>query len=57
MLDFLKQLFKKQDRELTFVIFDEREPEPSSSYRFRPAELFYFFGGSFVIILLLVIAV
>ena len=53
MLDFLKQLFNKQDRGLTFVIFDDREPEPSSSYRFRPAKLLYLFYGSLVFVAVL----
>lgn len=53
MLEFLKQFFNKQDRELTFVIFDDREPEPSSSYRFRPAKLLYLFYGSLLFVALL----
>ena len=53
MLDFLKQLFNKKDRGLTFVIFDDQEPEPSSSYRFRPAKLLYLFYGSLVFVAVL----
>src|SRR5699024_12421243 len=54
MFDFIKQLFGKKDRELTFVIFDDREPEPSSSYRFRPAKLLYFCSGVLLVTVLLV---
>lgn len=54
MFDFLKQLFKKQDRGLTFVLFDDQEPEPSNSYRFKPANLLYFFYGSLIAVALLV---
>lgn len=46
MIEFLKQLFRKKERGLTFVIFDDQEPEPSSSYRFKPASLLYLFYGS-----------
>src|SRR5699024_7038193 len=53
MLDFIKQLFGKKDRELTFVIFDDREPEPSSSYRFRPSKLLYLCYGMLLVVLLL----
>lgn len=45
MLDFLKQLFIKKDRDLTFVLFDDREPDPSTSYRFKPVKIFYLIGG------------
>jgi len=54
MLDFLKQLFNKRKRELGIVIYDDREPEPSTSYRFRPAKLLYLFCGLLVISILLV---
>lgn len=53
MFNFLKQLFSKQDRELTFVIFDEKEPEPSSNHRFKPANLWYLFYGSLVVVAVL----
>lgn len=46
MIEFLKQLFRKKERGLTFVIFDDQEPEPSTSYRFKPASLLYLFYGS-----------
>ncbi len=45
MLDFLKQLFNKKERDLTFVLFDDREPDPSTSYRFKPVKIFYLIGG------------
>lgn len=54
MFDFLKQLFNKQNRGLTFVIFDDQEPEPSNSYRFKPANLLYLFYGSLAAVALLV---
>ncbi|SHE39770.1 Peptidase family M23 [Fodinibius roseus] len=54
MFDFLKQLFNKQDRGLTFVIFDDQEPEPSNSYRFKPARLLYLFYGSLAVTALFV---
>lgn len=57
MLDFLKRLFTNQDRELTFVIFDE-DPESSTTHRFKPAQLWNIFystlAGSIAITLLLV---
>lgn len=46
MIDFIKQLFNKQQQELTFVLFDEEEPESSSSYRFRPSSLWKLFYGA-----------
>lgn len=55
MFDFLKQLFNKQGRGLTFVIFDDQEPEPSNSYRFKPARLLYLFYGSLAATALLVL--
>lgn len=54
MFDFLKQLFNKRNRGLTFVIFDDQEPEPSNSYRFKPANLLYLFYGSLAAVALLV---
>lgn len=53
MFDFIKQLFKKKDRELTFVIFDEKEPDPSSNHRFKPVYLWYLFYGSLVAVAVL----
>lgn len=54
MFDFLKQLFNKRDRGLTFVIFDDQEPQPSNSYRFKPANLLYLFFGSLAVVAVLV---
>jgi murein DD-endopeptidase MepM/ murein hydrolase activator NlpD len=54
MFKFLKQLFSKQDRELTFVIFDEKEPDPSSNHQFQPSHLWYLFYGSLVTVAVLV---
>ncbi|MCW9707377.1 murein hydrolase activator EnvC family protein [Fodinibius salsisoli] len=54
MFNFLKQLFSKQDRELTFVIFDEKEPDPSSNHRFKPAHLWYLFYGSLVTVAVII---
>ncbi|SMO43014.1 M23 family metallopeptidase [Fodinibius sediminis] len=54
MFDFLRQLFHKRDRGLTFVIFDDREPEPSNSYRFKPANLLYLLYGSLAAVAILV---
>ena len=45
MLDFLKRLFHNQDQDLTFVVFDE-DPESSTSYHFKPAQLWQFFYAS-----------
>lgn len=54
MFDFLKQLLTKRNRGLTFVIFDDQEPEPSNSYRFKPAHLLYLFYGSLFVVAVLV---
>jgi len=53
MFDFLKRLFKKQDRELTFVLFDDEEPESSISYHFKPSRLWRLFYASLVAVALL----
>lgn len=45
MLEFLKQLFNQKDQDLTFVLLDEDEPESSSSYQFRPLQLWKLFYG------------
>jgi len=58
MFEFLKRLFNNQDQDLTFVLFDENEPESSTSYHFRPARLWRLFYGtliSVVIIMLLLV--
>src|SRR5690625_1543374 len=54
MFEFLKQFFDNRDRVLTFVLFDEGEPEPSNNYRFKPARLLYLFYGSLFLIAVLV---
>lgn len=58
MFDFLKRLFKNQYKDLTFVLFDDEEPESSTSYNFKPKQLWRLFYGSLlavaVITLLLV---
>lgn len=46
MLDFIKRLFNNQDRDITFVLFDDYEPESSTSYHFRPAKLWKLFYAS-----------
>lgn len=48
MLDFIKRLFNNQDKDLTFVLFDDEEPESSTSYHFRPSQLWKLFYGSLV---------
>lgn len=52
MLDFLKQLFNKKDRDITFVLFDDREPDPSTSYRFKPVKVFYLIAGMLITVAL-----
>lgn len=39
MIEFLKKLLANKDRELTFVLFDDEEPESSTSYQFKPGKL------------------
>lgn len=46
MVEFLKKIFSSKDRELTFVLFDDDEPGSSSSYTFKPKELFRWFYGT-----------
>ncbi|NGP86861.1 M23 family metallopeptidase [Fodinibius halophilus] len=48
MFEFLKRLFKNQDRDLTFVLFDDDEPESSTSYHFKPSHLWQLFYGALV---------
>lgn len=45
MLDFLKRLFNNQERNLTFVLFDDDEPESSTSYNFKPLRLWRLLYG------------
>lgn len=57
MLEFLKRLFKNQDQDLTFVIFDD-DPESSTSYHFKPKRLwnlFYISLASVTVIVLLLV--
>lgn len=49
MFDFLKRLFNNQNRDLTFVLFDEEEPESSTSYQFRPSSLWQLFYASLLV--------
>jgi len=53
MFDFLKRLFNNQDRDLTFVLFDENEPESSTSYHFRPVLLWRLFYGALVAVIII----
>jgi len=45
MTDFLKKLFASRDSELTVVLFDDNEPESSSTYQFKPEKLLYLLYG------------
>lgn len=45
MLEFLKRLFNNQERNLTFVLFDDDEPESSTSYNFKPLRLWRLLYG------------
>lgn len=53
MFHFLKRLFNHQYRKLTFVLFDDDEPESSTSYHFKPAKLWMLFYGSLVAVIVL----
>ena len=58
MIEFLKKLFASKDRELTFMLFDDSEPESSTTFQFKPEKLMYLFYGSLaatVFIVLLVV--
>lgn len=55
MLEFLKRLFKSQDQDLTFVIFDD-DPESSTSYSFRPSKLWNLFYGSLIGVIVITLA-
>lgn len=39
MIEFLKKILANRDRVLTFVLFDDDEPESSTSYQFKPGKL------------------
>jgi murein DD-endopeptidase MepM/ murein hydrolase activator NlpD len=53
MFDFIKRLFNNQNKDLTFVLFDDEEPESSTSYHFRPARLWKLFYGSLIVAIVL----
>lgn len=52
MLDFIKKIFSSKNRDLTFVLFDDKEPESSTSYKFRPQKLWLLFYTSLVVTVL-----
>ncbi len=58
MLDFLKRIFDNKHRDLTFILFDDDEPESSTSYHFKPVKLWYviygIIGATFLITFFLV---
>ncbi len=56
MLEFLKRLFKNQDQDLTFVIFDD-DPESSTSYSFRPSRLWNMFYASLLVVTIVVLLI
>jgi len=53
MFEFLKRLFSHQDRDLTFVLFDEEEPESSTSYQFRPSSLWQLFYAALLLVVII----
>lgn len=58
MIEFLKKLFASKDRELTFMLFDDKEPESSTTFQFKPEKLLFLLYGSIaatVVIVLLVV--
>lgn len=54
MFEFLKRLFKSQDQDLTFVVFDD-DPESSTSYNFKPSRLWNVFYTSLLIVSVIVL--
>lgn len=56
MLEFLKRLFKNQDQDLTFVIFDD-DPESSTSYNFKPSRLWNWFYVSLLVVTIVVLLI
>lgn len=53
MLDFLKRLFRNQDQDLTFVVFDDEETESTTSYHFKPSQLWnLFYAALFVVVII-----
>lgn len=58
MFDFLKELFRAKDRNLTFVLFDDDEgPASSQTYKFRPEKLWYLFYGSLVVMVVIALVI
>lgn len=57
MLEFLKKLFSSKGRELTVVIFDDEEPESSTSYKFRPDKLITAYYGSLVAVVVVILLI
>lgn len=53
MFEFLKRLFNNQERNLTFVLFDDDEPESSTSYSFRPRRLWRLFYGALAAVVII----
>jgi len=54
IIDFIKILFINSEQKLNFVLFDKDEPESYETFKFRPKNLFFIYGGSFVVFLLVV---
>src|SRR6056297_1350594 len=54
MLEFLKRLFKNQDQNLTFVVFDD-DPESSTSYNFKPSRMWNLFYVSLLTVTIIVL--
>lgn len=57
MFDFVKRLFHHQYQKLTFVVFDDDQPESSTSYHFKPARLWMLFYGSLVGVIIITLLV
>lgn len=58
MLDFLKQIFRAKDRDLTFVLFDDDEgPASSKTFKFRPEKLWHLFYGSLAVMLVIALLI
>ncbi|MDZ7714714.1 MAG: M23 family metallopeptidase [Balneolaceae bacterium] len=58
MIEFLKKIFASKERELTFMLFDDNEPESSTTFQFKPEKLLYLLYGSIaatVIVVLLIV--
>ncbi len=57
MIEFLKKIFSVKDREITFVLFDDKEPEASNSFQFKPESLLMLFYGSIGVVVLVVLLI